>query len=214
MMHWAEVTEATLKTVHHVMCNRIRKGYSAELLSCLIGKPCDYIDNAEFFRERSYPPSVVNKLIKLLGIPEEAEGGNTQDGAEMVRVGMEKSMIGGYNTYVCTAYLATVAITRFLVQEPASLAVKLESYVIGAYDLSVVVDAVYLMTRDGLFDQPMLAMDVLLYINDLLQMEVNPYGLMILLEEACDAVYDFKLIKVMRPGFFTYVKDQGYSGLC
>lgn len=214
MMHRAEVTETTLKTVHHVMCNRIRKGYSAELLSCLIGKPSDYIDNAEFFRERCYTPSVVSKLIRLLGIPDESWDRSRKEDAERIPVGMEKTMIGGYNTYVCTSYLATVAITRFLVQEPASLAVKLESYVISAYDLSIVVDAVYLMTRDGFLDQPMLAMDVLLYINDLLQVEVNPYCLMILLEEACDSVYDFKLIKVMRPGFFTYVKDQGYSGFC
>lgn len=212
MNYRAEVTETTLNTVHEVLCSRIRKGYSAELVSCLIGKPNHYLDNAEFFRDGGYPPTVRTKLVKLLDLqPAESSAEKGRRSRKRIPVGMEKVMIGGYNTYVCTSYLDRDSTTRFLVQEPLGLDISLDAYVMSAYDLSIVIDAVYLMTQEGLLDQPMLAMEILFYINELLDMEINPYCLIILLEDACESVYDFKLMKVSRTGFFTYVLDQGFN---
>lgn len=204
-MNLYKITETQQHIIYKVMIERIQKEFTAELLSFLIGKPDDYIAGFESYKSKGYPVSVLKKIARILGLKDHTSFLPEVVSNKKLKAYMKKYSSSSYSTYVSTAFSEDNEKTIQFMLESTGNNNVLEFQKTSYADLIVVVDMLYVMVRDGYLDEPKLPMEVLLYMNNFLKYEVDPYSLCILMQDCCDDAHQFKLMKLKLGGYQYFV---------
>lgn len=207
MQHYALATQSDIQIVCDILDLRIRKNFSAELLSKIIGRPLNYVAQVEAFQKQCYPLSEIRKIVTVLDGKDSSFWPRAQYSEEMISVCIKKTRSKGYFTYSCKTYKWKSRKTFVNVQEPGNIRTTIFFDDILDVDLTIGMDMLRVMIRDGFMDIPRLPIDVYAHMNQFLRLEVDPGFVLFLLEIYAGDFHRWKLKTLMIRGCQTYVRD-------
>ncbi len=205
-MNLYKIKETQQQIIYRVMIERIEKEMTAELLSFLIGKPSDYIARFECYKSKGYPVAVLKKIALTLGVEDHMVFIPAVITNKTLKGYMRKYSSESFSTYVSTVFSEDNEKTvQFMMESTENKCSMLEFQKASYAELIILVDMLYVMVRDGYLDNPKLPMHILLYMNNFLKFDVDPYCLNFLLEDCCDDTHQFKLKKLEVHGYHFFV---------
>lgn len=215
MNYLAEITETQLQIIYKVMIKRIAKGYSAEQLSYLLGRPRNYVSKVEFFAHDCYHVSELSKIAKALEEDDYTSFLPATIKDDRIKIHMEKNLCGDTYTYTCATFSEEhKRKVRFVLEEYVGLRVFLGYSGVLDYDMLIVLDTVEVMIRDQYFGKQRSPLDVFLSIKRFLKFSINPYCLQLVLDSYCETHCNSKLKRVYKGNYFFYILDEGAPDSC
>lgn len=207
MQHYALATESHIRLVCYIMDLRIRKNFSAVLLSKILGRPLNYVAQMEAFQRDCYPLSEIRKIVSVLEDEGRSFPTSKLKNDEMISICVKKTKCDGYATYSCRAYKWKRSKTFIIVDEPEKIRTTIFFDDIKDSDLTVGMDLLRVMIRDNFLDKPRLPIDVYAHMNKFLMLEVDPGYVLFLLEIYAGDFHPWKLKPLMISGCQNYVRD-------
>lgn len=207
MQHYALATESDIQLVCDIMELRIRKNFSAILLSKIIGRPLNYVAQVEAFQKQCYPSFEIRKIVSVLDGKDSSFWPRTKCSGEVISICIKKTRAKGYFTYSCKTYKWKSRIIFINIQEPENIRTTIFFDHISDVDLTIGMDMLRVMVRDGYMDRPRLPIDVYAHMNKFLRLEVDPGYVLFLLEIYAGDFLRWKLKTLMINGCQNYVRD-------
>ncbi|QNK61984.1 hypothetical protein H7F33_15705 [Pedobacter sp. PAMC26386] len=193
-----KITEKNLVIVHRVMMKRIAKGYSAEQLSFLIGKPNDYVTMVEMLKEPVYSIPELKKIAKAVEESNFRAFFPAINQETIVKVQIERIDSPARRTHIC-AIISAEGKRRlhFMLDE------VFETEEVNDYGVIMAQDAISLLIRHGYFFKSRPPLEVFHSINHFLKKVVNPDEIQQALNSFCkiEAELCLKRIKSNKRGY-------------
>lgn len=203
-----EVKRSHLHVIRNVFTKRSLKSYSAETLSFLIGKPNDYVSKVESFQEECYPFDVLEHLAKTLDQKDYHSFISPGEPDDLVKASMYVKLDGKFLHQECFLHHESGKIeTMYMISKNLELPFYGAGNDPEVYDLTVILETVDVMIRDGYFDEPRLPYEILAYIKDTFTYLVEPNNFEFVLSQYEEHPGDKKLIVIESKGFQYFVAE-------
>lgn len=205
MNYLSEITETQFQIIYKVMIKRIAKGYSAEQLSYLLGRPRNYIAKVECFDHDCYHVTELSRIALALEENDYTSFMPETIIDDKVKISMEKNLAGDTCTYTCASVTREhQRKIRFVLQEYIGRRVFLGFSGIRDYDLLILLDMVEVLIRDGYFRKLRSPLDIFTSINRFLKFVISPYCLQLVLDSYCESQCGCKLVRTVKGNYFFY----------
>lgn len=205
MNYLAEITETQFQIIYKVMIKRIAKGYSAEQLSYLLGRPRNYIAKVECFDHDCYHITELSRIAQALEENDYTSFLPETIIDDKVKIRMEKNLAGDTYTYTCASITQEHSRKiRFVLEEYIGRKVLSGFSGIRDYDILIILDMVEVLIRDGYFRKLRSPLDIFTYINKFLKFVISPYCLQLVLDSFCERQFDCKLRRMVKGNYFFY----------